>query len=151
MTASILNVSPCKYIFFLYSYFKLKNTFFNQHILREKKIKHKNLVLQEPLLNSGVANGYYLEFSKGFQILIKEFNLKNGQVSGSGHNEDGEFKISGKYQKDGVINFTTNYLNNQNRDARWLGLISINVKNEIEIRGERNYYYSDFYLKCQPK
>ena len=87
--------------------------------------------------------------------MIKEFNLKNGLVSGGGHNEDGEFKISGKYQKDGSINFTANNLKDQKHDSNWLGLISLNEKNEIEIRGERKWCrgvsYSDFFLKCQPK
>ena len=88
--------------------------------------------------------------------MIKEFNLKNGLVSGGGHNEDGEFKISGKYQKDGSINFTANYLKDQKYDFNWLGLISLNEKSEIEIRGERNPLsgernYADVYLKCQQK
>jgi hypothetical protein len=78
--------------------------------LKEKKDEqsHRSQVITK--FEGGAVEGKYYQYDQGFDMFFDFFSLREGRVSGQGHDGIGPFTMAGNYDNQGKVSFIKQYV-----------------------------------------
>jgi hypothetical protein len=78
--------------------------------LEEKKHEESHRFQPITRFEGGAVRGKYYQYHQAFDMFFDFFSLREGRVSGQGHDSIGHFTIAGIYDDEGKVSFTKQYI-----------------------------------------
>jgi hypothetical protein len=79
-------------------------------VLQEKKHEESHRSQLVTKFEGSAVHGKYHQYQQAYDMFFDFFSLREGRVSGQGHDSIGHFTIAGTYDDEGEVSFTKQYI-----------------------------------------